>query len=229
MSEGHKDPVRPWLPPALPREAPRAVARRGACPRGVLQAGWIFTGVTALATGAAYGLALGRGPGVAVLLTAAEYLAPFALLVALVTAILAMVRGAVWGGIFLLVLSPVVIVGARFAGAWAGDSWRGWRESVRAAAPAKAAEDGAFLRGAENQPSDGRAVDAAASALLADAMLADARKLLTVKSEAVYAAAKNDAFSRVAREPGLSEKDREAVREALRAMYRDADGRRNLK
>lgn len=235
--------MQPWIPPQRP--AGRGQLQAGTPAAGVvhvvhhhvhtatkrqvdapLRAGWIFALVTGLLLGVGAGLALGKGASGAAEVAGAiffglgYYLAFFVELVVIVMAIIVMARGAVGRGIFLLLGAPVMIVVMCALGGLVGYGLRrGIVIEEKAARPA--VEEAAAKTPAPADP--------VKSSLRVDEILADARKMLAVRDEATYAAAKNDAFAKAAYDPALTEAHREVVRTALNAIYAEADSKRKVK
>ena len=193
-----------------------------------LRAGWIFALLTALLLGTGVALIAAGGSGGSGALTMAGlvfggigyYLALFAELVIVVLAIVAMVRGAAVRGILLLVGAPVMgfvvilaafLVGGAMAKRTAGGPTAAALTQVEYPAPAAV-----------------KPVDPLKSAARVDAIMAEARKMLDVRNEALYRAAKTNAFAQAANDPGLTPQHRETLRTALRAVYAAAEAGRPL-
>lgn len=222
-----KKPVQPWIPPRAPLPASvvtRVVRREAPSANGVIKAGWWFCILCGLLLG---GLATVMAVAMHAKNDALEMAGAVAMMggyyVALVLwavggivhavlCIVAMVRGAVARGLFLLLVGPLVAV------------------ALAVGPPLLVgllAEKGRIVIKEEaSEPPKEIAVkpvaDAASSALRVTEIIEDAEKLLKVRDEEVFQAARSEAFRRAAGADVLEE-HREPLRSRLRAMFAAAE------
>ncbi len=224
MKPPEKKPVvAPWIParPAQPvMVSPGRWVHRGPAAEGVLRAGWVFTGIVCICYGVGAALVTGEGGpladvmevGGAVLLGLGIYLTYAGCFVILVLSIIAMVRGSVGRGIMLLAGAPVMVFLFGWCGALAG-----------AAVKERRREGAAEVRHEYKPPPVVKQdVDAAASALRVDAIITEAEKMMKVRNEALFQAARSDAFSK-ASGPDIREEHRAALQDRLRGMFDAAE------
>lgn len=233
MSLSPKKPVQPWIPerkaaPAAQKR--RVVAKAGLSADGAIKAGWWLCILSGLLIGVLATVAVatatmeseaGQIAG-AVAITGGYYVALVLYSVGglahTVLCIVAMVRGAVGRALFLLFVGPLLAValalGPPMAAAAVLDLQR---KNARPVAP---------IGEKKPKPQAKAAVDPVKSALRADAILEGARRVLMVRDEGSYQAAKRDAYAQAAQDPDLTEKDRERVRTALEGIYAEAEAKR---
>lgn len=246
MNTPPKKPVQPWIPQKVTRiprqdslaQVPGAqvvhvvhhhaglASQTRAQVNGPLRAGWIFALVTGGLLGVGAGMAFGKGAAGGfevmgmIFFGLGYYLAIFFDLVVSVLAIIAMARGAVGRGLFLLLGAPLMMLIMAGAGGLIG---YGLRHGILIEEKTVHSAGG---KAAENPVEEPVEVDPLKSAVRVDEILAGARKMLAVRDEATYQAAKNDAYATAAHDPALTETHRETVRTALHSIYEESDSKR---
>lgn len=215
MNGTPKRPVQPWIPPQRPRPVPQKVLVRTKAPSaaGPLRAGWIYTGVTAGLKAVVLFL---RGDIAFIIDLLLLYLIYAGAIVILVLSIIAMVRGAALKGMLLLVGAPVAVWGLSFLTVAVARQITKPSVAEHAKREQKTSTD-------QTRP----APAAAESLKRAQQILLDAQSMLRVRDDALFEAARNNAFAQAAG-ANLLEEDREMVRRQLEAMFDGAARMRKL-
>jgi hypothetical protein len=233
MPPDRKHPVQPWIPqrPQQPTGQQKVfvIKSKAADWRPPYKAGWVINGLVFIA-GLLIGLAAllaggsqeeGLGWALAVVLGMVGgglgwLLGTFAVLVVLVLAIIVMARGQGLRGVWVLAgvfLSGLLAYGVAFGGLAGGLALRQGRLPVASAEAAAATQAPAAKKKIPTE---------AESALRTDAIVEAAAKMLKVRDEATFRAARNDAFAQAAGDD-LTEEHKEALRLKLRAMFDEAE------